>query len=122
MLYYISRISPSKGKFFMDVHLTSSAIKKIAKILKNENKRALRLSVIGGKCSGFAYQYDLVDEIKEDDFCFQEDNACLVIDPISFPFLQGAEIDFISDFMNENFQIKNPNAVSSCGCGSSFSI
>ncbi|MDD9329079.1 MAG: iron-sulfur cluster assembly accessory protein, partial [Bartonella sp.] len=85
-------------------------------------KIALRISVEGGGCSGFSYKYDLVSESKEDDFIIKKGGAVVLIDSISLPFMEGAEIDFVDDLMGQSFQIHNPNATSSCGCGVSFSI
>lgn len=107
----------------MGVSVSASAIKRIEKILAGEpDKKALRISVEGGGCSGFSYKYELVCENNAEDFIIDSDGARIVIDPVSLPFLEGAEVDFIDDLMGQSFQIHNPNAVSSCGCGTSFSI
>ncbi|AQX18440.1 MULTISPECIES: iron-sulfur cluster insertion protein ErpA [unclassified Bartonella] len=107
----------------MSVNISDIAAKQIAQILAEQpGKTALRISVEGGGCSGFSYKYDLVSEIKEDDFVIKKDGAVVFIDSISFPFMEGAEIDFVDDLMGQSFQIHNPNATSSCGCGVSFSI
>ncbi|WP_375645788.1 HesB/IscA family protein [Bartonella sp. AA56HLJMS] len=107
----------------MNVKISDVAAKKIAQILLREpDKIALRISVEGGGCSGFSYKYDLVSEMCEDDFVLKKDGAVVFIDLLSLPFMEGAEIDFVDDLMGQSFQIHNPNAVSSCGCGVSFSI
>ncbi|WP_273722758.1 iron-sulfur cluster assembly accessory protein [Bartonella sp. AU18XJBT] len=107
----------------MNVKLSDAAAKKIAEILLREpDKIALRISVEGGGCSGFSYKYDLVSEMCEDDLVLKKDGAVVFIDLLSLPFMEGAEIDFVDDLMGQSFQIHNPNAVSSCGCGVSFSI
>ncbi|WP_375649914.1 HesB/IscA family protein [Bartonella sp. OT172YNZD] len=107
----------------MNVKISDAAAKKIAQILLREPaKIALRISVEGGGCSGFSYKYDLVSEMYEDDFVLKKDGAVVFIDLLSLPFMEGAEIDFVDDLMGQFFQIHNPNAVSSCGCGVSFSI
>lgn len=108
----------------MGVEITDSAIKRIARILAGEpGKTALRISVEGGGCSGFSYKYDLVDEPPaDDDLVIQKDGATVLIDSVSLPFMDGSQVDFIDDLMGQAFKIHNPNAVSSCGCGASFSI
>ncbi|AGF74612.1 iron-sulfur cluster assembly accessory protein [Bartonella australis AUST/NH1] len=107
----------------MSVHISDCAAKRIEQILLNEpDKRALRISVEGGGCSGFSYKYDLVSESKEGDLVIKKGGAVIFIDSMSLPFMEGAEIDFVDNLMEQSFQIRNPNAVSSCGCGVSFSI
>ncbi|MEJ5019178.1 iron-sulfur cluster insertion protein ErpA [Ochrobactrum vermis] len=106
-----------------DITVSDSAAKRIAKILGSEpGKTALRVSVEGGGCSGFSYKYDLVDEQADDDIIIEKLGAKVLIDSISVPYLDGSEIDFVDDLMGQSFQIRNPNATSSCGCGTSFAI
>ncbi|WP_208434304.1 HesB/IscA family protein [Bartonella taylorii] len=107
----------------MGVNISDVAAKRIAQILLNEpDKIGLRISVEGGGCSGFSYKYNLVSEMSEDDLILKKDGAIVFIDSLSLSFMEGAEIDFVDDLMGQSFQIHNPNAVSSCGCGVSFSI
>jgi len=107
----------------MSVSASNSAVARVAAILQGEAQaRALRVSVEGGGCSGFSYKYELVDEMHADDLIIDRDGALIVIDSLSLPFLEGAEIDFVDNLMGQAFQINNPNAISSCGCGTSFSI
>jgi len=107
----------------MSVTVSGSAIQRVASILQKEaTAEALRVSVEGGGCSGFSYKYELVDKTHEDDLVIDRDGARIVIDSISLPFLEGAEIDFIDNLMGQAFQINNPNVTASCGCGVSFSI
>ncbi len=82
----------------------------------------LRVAVEGGGCSGFQYQFDLVEAANEDDLYIERDGAAAVVDEVSVPFLKGAEIDFVEELAAAEFRIRNPNAKSSCGCGISFSI
>jgi len=90
---------------------------------QGEDKGAmLRLSVSGGGCSGFQYSFEFDREVKDDDLVFERDGATVVVDEVSLELLMGAEIDFVEDLMGAYFQINNPNASSSCGCGASFSI
>ena len=106
------------------VQLSDRAAKRIARILGSEPQgSALRLSVEGGGCSGFQYKYDLVHETPaNDDLVLSREGATVLIDSTSVQFLGGSEIDFVDDLMGQSFQIRNPNASSSCGCGTSFSL
>ena len=105
------------------VEVTEAAARRITKILASEpEKNALRISVEGGGCSGFSYKYDLVDARNDDDVAIERDGATILIDELSLVYMGGAVIDFVDDLMGQSFQIRNPNAVASCGCGTSFSI
>jgi iron-sulfur cluster assembly accessory protein len=106
------------------VRLTESAVKRIARILKTEPEgTVLRVSVEGGGCSGFQYRYDLVREGPQaDDTVLSRDGATVLIDAVTMQYMPGAEIDFVDDLMGQSFQVKNPLATMSCGCGTSFSI
>jgi iron-sulfur cluster assembly accessory protein len=103
--------------------LTTRAATRILEIAKAEGKPLmLRLSVSGGGCSGFQYGFTLDDTRLDDDLAIERDGATLLVDEISLPYLMGAEIDFIDNLMGQSFQVTNPNAKSSCGCGTSFSV
>jgi len=106
------------------VVLTESAAQRIAVLRTQENAENafLRIAVSGGGCSGFQYGLSFDDQRNEDDFTFERDGVGIVIDDVSLGLLNGAELDFVEDLMGASFQIKNPNAASSCGCGNSFSI
>lgn len=105
------------------VTVSDSAKKRVAKILSSEaDKGALRVSVEGGGCSGFSYKFDLIDAPTEEDIVIGDDAAPVAIDPVSLMYMGGSEIDFVDDLMGQSFQIKNPNATASCGCGTSFSL
>jgi iron-sulfur cluster assembly accessory protein len=105
------------------VALSDNAVRRVAKILAAEAPgTALRVSVEGGGCSGFQYKYDLVTEREPDDLALGRDDALVLIDPVSVQYLAGSVIDFVDDLMGQSFQIRNPNAASSCGCGVSFSL
>lgn len=107
----------------MPVEVSDAAAARIAAILAKEEKSdALRVSVEGGGCSGFSYKYDLTDTEIDGDLIIEKSGARVLIDPISVPYLEGSVIDFVDDLMGQSFQIKNPNATASCGCGTSFSI
>ncbi|MCA1440163.1 iron-sulfur cluster insertion protein ErpA [Ensifer sp. IC4062] len=105
------------------VTLSDAAAKRIAAILETEkNKSAMRVSVEGGGCSGFSYKFDLVDVENDDDLVLEKGSAKVLIDSLSLIYMGGSEIDFVDNLLGQSFQIKNPNAVASCGCGTSFSI
>ena len=106
------------------VGLTGRAAKRIAKIIEKEPEgTVLRISVTGGGCSGFSYEYNLVREKPaKDDLVIREADATVLIDAMSLEFMGGAEIDFVDDLVGQSFQINNPNAVASCGCGTSFAV
>lgn len=105
------------------VSLTENAAKRINAIIKDEPEGTmLRVSVEGGGCSGFSYKFDLVNEKNEDDLVLEKSGASVLIDKLSLDFLGGSEIDYVDALIGASFQIKNPNATASCGCGTSFSI
>jgi iron-sulfur cluster assembly accessory protein len=111
------------AKITMKVDLTDAAAKRIAAIVARETgKNALRVSVEGGGCSGFSYKFDLVGERNDDDVAIERDGATVLIDELSLIYMGGSVIDFVDDLMGQSFQIRNPNAVASCGCGTSFSV
>ena len=105
------------------VTLSDAAAKRIATIVSAEaGKRALRVAVEGGGCSGFSYKFDLADGPQDDDIVVEKGDATVLIDQLSLVYMAGSEIDFVDNLLGQSFQIKNPNAVASCGCGTSFSI
>ena len=106
-----------------NVTVTDRAVRKIAGILQAEPAGAmLRVSVEGGGCSGFQYRFAVERERAGDDLVLATGGATVVIDPVSVGFLAGAEIDYVDDLIGAAFKINNPNAKSSCGCGTSFSL
>jgi len=98
--------------------LTENAIKEIEQGLAENDEPYLRISVIGGGCSGFQYVFDFEQKMEEDDFSVGK----VLIDSMSMQYLNEAEVDYVDDLMGSQFVIKNPNAQTSCGCGSSFSV
>ncbi len=111
------------AKTTMKVDVTDAAANRVAKIVAGEpGKIGLRVSVEGGGCSGFSYKFDLVDSRNEDDVAIEKNGATVLIDDLSLVYMGGSVIDFVDDLMGQSFQIRNPNAVASCGCGTSFSI
>ena len=111
------------AKSAMKVEMTDAAAKRIAAIVAREaGKTALRVTVEGGGCSGFSYKFDLVEGSNDDDVAIEKLGATILIDEMSLIYMGGSVIDFVDDLMGQSFQIRNPNAVASCGCGTSFSI
>ena len=107
------------------VEITDAAKTRIIDLLIDENNPTLKLRtfVQGGGCSGFSYGFTFDDTVNEDDFEFPVDEKFKVlVDAMSMQYLQGATIDYKEEIMGSQFVIKNPNASSSCGCGSSFSV
>lgn len=105
------------------VTITETAIQQVREIITNEGpdfKAALRIYVQGGGCSGFSYGFSFDEETAEDDWQFDRDGVKVVIDPMSMQYLQGSVIDFKKAISGSNFVISNPNATTTCGCGSSF--
>ncbi|WP_068874115.1 MULTISPECIES: iron-sulfur cluster insertion protein ErpA [unclassified Phenylobacterium] len=106
-----------------DLTLSSAAAERIRAIGAAEGRAVmLRVAVEGGGCSGFQYQFDLVDTAQDDDLRIERDGAAALVDVVSLALLKGSEIDFVDELAGAEFRVRNPNAKSSCGCGVSFSI
>jgi iron-sulfur cluster assembly accessory protein len=106
-----------------DVTLSETAARQIRAIGAAEGRPLmLRVAVEGGGCSGFQYQFDLVDEAQPEDLRIERDGAAALVDDVSLAFLKGSVIDFVDELAGAEFRVRNPNAKSSCGCGVSFSI
>ena len=106
-----------------EITLSPAAAQRIHAIGASQGKPVmLRVAVEGGGCSGFQYQFDLVDKAEDDDVLVERDGAAALVDVVSLVLLKGSEIDFIDELAGAEFKIRNPNAKSSCGCGVSFSI
>jgi iron-sulfur cluster insertion protein len=106
------------------ITITDSAARRIAALKAQEAAQDafLRIAVSGGGCSGFQYGLSFDEDTNPDDVVFEQGGVRVVVDGVSLDLLNGAEVDFVEDLMGASFQIKNPNAASSCGCGNSFSI
>ena len=108
--------------------LTDNAANKVRQLRDSEGNQELmlRVYVTGGGCSGFQYGFTFDEVANEDDFQFQKSidnvNVGFLVDTMSFQYLQGATIDYVEDLQGSQFVIKNPNASTTCGCGSSFSV
>src|SRR6185436_6194111 len=106
-----------------ELTLSTAAAKRIQAIGAAEGRKVmLRVAVEGGGCSGFQYQFDLVEAANDDDLKVERDGAAALVDVISLALLKGSEIDFVDELAGAEFKIRNPNAKSSRGCGVSFSI
>lgn len=105
------------------VSLTDRAARRISEIVAAEgHNRLLRVSVEGGGCSGFQYKFDIDRARTDDDLVIEQDNAVVLVDSASQPFLAGSQVDFVDDLIGASFRVNNPNATASCGCGTSFSV
>ena len=108
----------------MNLTITESASAKIADVLAEENDPSLRLRMFvqGGGCAGFSYGFTLDSEVNDDDFEIPAGSSSVLVDSMSAQYVMGATIDYEEDLMGASFKIKNPQASSTCGCGSSFSV
>ncbi len=108
----------------MSITMTDSFVKRMQhlRIQKNQPDLMLRIRVDGGGCQGFEYHFAEETTKNDDDTLFEKDGVQIVADEISLPFLENAEMDYVDDLIGAHFKISNPNASSSCGCGTSFSV
>lgn len=104
------------------ISLSPAAINKLTDLLDASKSEKLRIFVQGGGCSGFSYGFAIAESIEEDDFMVTVNGVTVIVDSISSQYLQGSTVDYKEDLMNSSFVIQNPNANTSCGCGSSFSV
>jgi iron-sulfur cluster assembly accessory protein len=106
-----------------DITVTERAARRIGDILRSEPSGAmLRLSVMGGGCSGFQYRFDVDRDRADDDVAISRDGITVLVDQVSLQYLTGSEIDFVDDLIGASFKVNNPQAKASCGCGTSFSL
>lgn len=105
------------------LQFTQAAARKVRELMLEEGNSALKLRVYiqGGGCSGFQYGFSFDEEAQEDDLAVQTDGVTLIVDPVSLQYLTGAEVDYSENLQGAQFVIRNPNAKTTCGCGSSFS-
>ncbi len=106
------------------LHLTEAAAARVAAIATRQGgvPAILRLSVEGGGCAGFQYRFGLETQIAPEDLTTETGGVKLVVDPVSLDLLEGSEVDFVESLGGASFQVRNPNAASGCGCGTSFSV
>lgn len=116
-------ISPGESTERTGLHLTDKAAEKVREIRQAEGlgEQGLRVRVIGGGCSGFSYDLFFEDEISDLDQKFESHGIAMYVDMMSFQYLEGVEIDYVESLHGAGFKFQNPNAKSTCGCGSSFS-
>ena len=107
----------------MSFSVSQAAARRVAEILTAEpGAKALRVEVLAGGCSGLQYKFGLTADQQDDDEVVAREGATVLVDPVSLEYLAGSELDFIDSLMGAHFAVKNPNATSSCGCGTSFSV
>ena len=104
--------------------ISENAISKVSTLLVDEKNPGLKLRVFitGGGCNGFSYGFTFDEEVNEDDAIVYSGDFLVLVDAMSYPYLAGAEIDYIEDLSGAQFSVTNPNASSTCGCGNSFSV
>ena len=112
------------SKAHTGIGLSESAVKQLASLIAAEgsDNQMLRITVNGGGCSGFTYSFDFDDTTNDDDKTFETDGVKVVVDVASLEFIDGAVLNYIESLGGTHFALENPNATSSCGCGSSFSV
>ena len=106
------------------INLSARAVRKVRELVAEEENQALKLRVYitGGGCSGFQYGFSFEESAAEDDAAIEKDGVTVLVDPMSFQYLVGSEVDYTEGLEGSRFIVNNPNAATTCGCGSSFSI
>jgi len=104
------------------IEITENAQIHISNVLKKDNSKFFRITVLGGGCAGFQYKFDFDNVKNEDDVIIKTPIADIIIDETSLNFIKGSKIDYVNELIGSSFKILNPQAASSCGCGTSFSI
>ena len=103
--------------------VSPSAANRIAFLAAKEAKPVMmRVAVLGGGCSGFQYNFSFEEQKNDDDLLIERDGAAVVVDSTSLELLKGSELDYVEEMVGSSYQVKNPNATSSCGCGKSFCV
>lgn len=107
-----------------DITFTDAAAKKVKTLIEEENDTGLKLRVYisGGGCAGFSYGFSFDAEVNEGDMTVENGDVALVVDPMSYQYLAGSEVDYTEGLEGSQFVVRNPNATTTCGCGSSFSV
>ncbi|WP_064747270.1 iron-sulfur cluster insertion protein ErpA [Lysobacter antibioticus] len=116
--------APAYQSLERPLQFTSAAANKVRELIAEEGNDALKLRVYiqGGGCSGFQYGFEFDEQQGEDDLAVQTDGVTLLVDPLSLQYLMGAEVDYTESLHGSQFVIRNPNAKTTCGCGSSFGV
>ena len=104
------------------IEITENAQNHIENIIKNDNAKYFRIIVLGGGCAGFQYKFEIDKKKDDEDIIFNINNIALLVDKTSLNLINGSKIDYVKELIGSTFKITNPNASSSCGCGTSFSI
>lgn len=106
------------------ITLSDRAVRKVQELISEEENQALKLRVFitGGGCSGFQYGFSFDEESADDDTTIERDGVMVIVDPMSFPYLAGSQLDYSEGLEGSRFTVNNPNATTTCGCGASFSI
>ena len=107
-----------------NIQMSARAADKVSELIQDEGNDELKLRVFvtGGGCSGFSYGFTFDDDIAQDDTVVRRSGVTMVVDPMSYQYLVGADVDFKEDLQGSQFVVTNPNASSTCGCGNSFAI
>ena len=106
------------------IEFSESAAAKIRalKSVEGDKSLMLRVFITGGGCNGFSYGFTFDDDVADDDALVENDGVAMVVDAMSYPYLEGSDVDYVEDLSGSQFVVVNPNAASTCGCGNSFSI
>ncbi len=107
-----------------NIQFSERAANKVRALIDAEGDEDLRLRVFvtGGGCNGFSYGFTFDDDVQEDDAMIEKSGVAMVIDAMSYPYLEGSEVDYVEDLNGSQFTVTNPNAQSTCGCGNSFAV
>lgn len=107
-----------------DFAVTDAAARRVSELISADGRDGLRLriQVLGGGCSGFQYDFRFDEEVTDDDLVFEKDGVEVLVDNVSIEYLRGSEFDYVEEMIGSSFQVRNPNATASCGCGTSFSV
>jgi len=107
-----------------NIDFSDAAVDKVKTLMQQEGDDALRLRVFitGGGCNGFSYGFTFDEDVAEDDAVVEKAGVSMVVDAMSYPYLEGAVVDYVEDLSGSQFVVTNPNAASTCGCGNSFSV
>ncbi|MEM7080745.1 MAG: iron-sulfur cluster insertion protein ErpA [Pseudomonadota bacterium] len=107
-----------------EIEFTSAAAQKVKSLreLEGDDELRLRVFITGGGCNGFSYGFTFDDDVAEDDAVIERDEVSMIVDAMSYPYLEGSQVDYVEDLNGAQFVVTNPNAASTCGCGNSFSV
>jgi len=107
-----------------NIDFSDAAVDKVKTLMQQEGDDSLRLRVFitGGGCNGFSYGFTFDEDVAEDDAVVEKAGVSMVVDAMSYPYLEGAVVDYVEDLSGSQFVVTNPNAASTCGCGNSFSV